>query len=126
MFGPPDIILSHFDPLIIDSDIVIVFDSQPGRSRRHVESLVDLGFDVEILKRFTREDVKLLEVTEFILQFSDGVFTSRIHGTPERWVSHNSVILNAQHVSTIKFQGYPVVYSEACSTAQEGPLLKLS
>ena len=124
VFGPPRIILSHFDPLIIDSDIAIVFDSQPDRSRRHVESLVDLGFDVEILKQFTREDVKLLGVTEFILQFSDGVFTNRIHGTPEKWVSHNSVILSAEQVSTINFQGYPVIYSEACSTAQEGPLLK--
>ena len=124
VFGQPDTILSHMDPMIIDSDIAIIFDSQPGRSTRHVECLLDLGFDVEILRRFTREDAKLLGVTEFILQFSDGIFTSRIHGTPEKWASNDSVILSAQHVSTIKFQGYPVVYSEACCTAQEGPLLK--
>ncbi len=124
VFGSPDTILSHFDPMIIDSNIAIVFDSQPGRSTRHVESLIDLGFDVEILKRFTQEDAKLLGVTEFILQFSDGVFTNRIHGTPEKWISHNSVILSAEQVPVIKFQGYPVIYSEACSTAQEGPLLK--
>jgi len=124
VFGQPDTILSHMDPLIIDSDIAIIFDSQPGRSTRHVECLLDLGFDVEILRRFTQEDAKLLGVTEFILQFSDGIFTSRIHGTPEKWASNDSVILSAQHVSTIKFQGYPVVYSEACCTAQEGPLLK--
>jgi hypothetical protein len=58
------------------------------------------------------------------LQFSDGVFTSRIHGTPEQWASHNSVILSYKQAQSIKFEGYPVVYSEACSTAQDGPLLK--
>ena len=124
VFGPPDTILSHMDPMIIDSNIAIIFDSQPGRSTRHVDCLLDLGFDVEILRRFTQEDAKLLSVSEFILQFSDGIFTSRIHGTPEKWASNDSVILSAQHVSTIKFQGYPVIYSEACCTAQEGPLLK--
>jgi hypothetical protein len=124
VFGQPDTILSHMDPMIIDSDIAIIFDSQPGRSTRHVECLLNLGFNVEVLKRFTPEDTKLLGITEFILQFSDGIFTSRIHGTPEKWASKDSVILSAQQVSTIKFQGYPVVYSEACCTAQEGPLLK--
>jgi len=124
VFGQPDTILSHMDPMIIDSDIAIIFDSQPGRSTRHVECLLDLGFDVEVLKRFTPEDTKLLGITEFILQFSDGIFTSRIHGTPEKWASKDSVILSAQQVSNIKFQGYPVIYSEACCTAQEGPLLK--
>jgi hypothetical protein len=63
-------------------------------------------------------------MSEIIFQFSDGVFTSRIHGTPDRWATHNSVILDHDQVTSIKFEGYPVIYSEACSTAQEGPLLK--
>lgn len=112
------------DPKIIDSDIAIVFDSQPGRSNRHVEGLAALGFDVEVLGRYTDEEQKLMSVSEFILQFSDGVFTSRIHGTPDRWATHNSVILTSEQTSTIRFEGYPVIYSEACSTAQEGPLLR--
>ena len=32
--------------------------------------------------------------------------------------------MSYQQTNTVKFEGYPVVYSEACSTAQEGPLLK--
>lgn len=124
VFGPPETILYHMDPLIIDSNIAVVFDSQPGRSTRHVEGLKQLGFDVEVLRQFTEKDLKLLSVSEFILQFSDGMFDSRIHGTPERWASHNSVILDHQQASSIKFEGYPVIYSEACSTAMEGPLLK--
>ncbi len=124
IFGPPETVLYHMDPFIVDSDIAIVFDSQPNRSDRHVRALADLGFDVEVLHRYTEDEAKLLSVSEFILQFSDGVFTSRIHGTPERWATHNSVILSHDQASAIKFEGYPVVFSEACSTAQEGPLLK--
>ncbi len=124
IFGPPETVLYHIDPFIIDSNIAVVFDSQPERSDRHVEGLAALGFDVEVLNRFTKAETNLLAMSEFILQLSDGVFTSRIHGTPDRWVTHNSVILSHDQVATIKFKGYPVIYSEACSTAQEGPLLK--
>jgi hypothetical protein len=124
IFGPPETVLYHMDPFIIDSDIAVVFDSQPLRSDKHVKALAELGFDVEVLNRYTDEEANLLSVSEFILQFSDGVFTARIHGTPDRWATHNSVILSHDQASEIKFQGYPVVYSEACSTAKEGPLLK--
>ncbi len=124
IFGPPETILYHMDPKIIDSNIAIVFDSQPGRSTRHVEGLAALGFDVEVLRKYSDDERKLLSVCEFILQFSDGVFTSRIHGTPDKWATHNSVILSSEQTSTIEFEGYPVVFSEACSTALEGPLLK--
>lgn len=124
IFGSPETVLYHMDPKIIDSDIAIVFDSQPGRSSRHVEGLAALGFDVEVLEKYTDDERKLLSVCEFILQFSDGVFTSRIHGTPDKWATHNSVILSSEQTTTIGFEGYPVVFSEACSTALEGPLLK--
>ncbi|MFW9912841.1 MAG: hypothetical protein ACFFEU_10230 [Candidatus Thorarchaeota archaeon] len=124
IFGPPETILYHMDPMIIDSNIAIVFDSQPGRSTRHVEGLKQLGFDVDVLRKFSENDKKLLSVSEFILQFSDGMFDSRIHGTPEKWASHNAVILDYQQASSIKFEGYPVIYSEACNTAMEGPLLR--
>ena len=124
IFGPPETVLYHMDPFIVDSNIAVVFDSQPERSDRHVKGLAALGFDVEVLNRFTKAETNLLAMSEFILQLSDGVFTSRIHGTPDRWVTHNSVILSHDQVATIKFKGYPVIYSEACSTAQEGPLLK--
>jgi hypothetical protein len=124
IFGPPETVLYHMDPFIIDSDIAVIFDSQPERSDRHVKGLAALGFDVEVLNRFTKDETKLLSVSEFILQFSDGVFTARIHGTPDRWATHNSVILSDDQIEEIKFEGYPVIFSEACSTAQEGPLLK--
>jgi hypothetical protein len=124
IFGPQETVLYHMDPMIIDSDIAVIFDSQPGRSIRHVEALRKLGFDVEVLPRFQESETRLLSVCEFILQFSDGMFDSRIHGTPEKWGTHNSVILDHAQASSIKFEGYPVIYSEACSTAQEGPLLK--
>ncbi|MFW9889286.1 MAG: hypothetical protein ACFFER_13955 [Candidatus Thorarchaeota archaeon] len=124
IFGPSETVLYHLDPMIIDSTIAIVFDSQPGRSTRHVEGLKRLGFDVDVLRKFSEKDKKLLSVCEFILQFSDGMFDTRIHGTPEKWASHNAVILDYQQASSIKFEGYPVIYSEACSTAMEGPLLK--
>ncbi len=124
IFGSPQTVLNHMDPKIIDSNIAIVFDSQPGRSNRHVEGLAALGFDVEVLGKYSDEEQRLMSVSEFILQFSDGVFTSRIHGTPDRWATHNSIILTSEQTSTISFEGYPVIYSEACSTAQEGPLLR--
>ncbi|UCE10541.1 MAG: hypothetical protein JSW61_01040 [Candidatus Thorarchaeota archaeon] len=124
ILGPSETILYHMDPMVIDSNIAIVFDSQPGRSSRHVEGLASLGLDVEVLKRFTPDEARLLSVSEFILQFSDGVYTQRIHGSPDRWASHNSVILSHEHAASIRFEGYPLVFSEACSTAQEGLLLK--
>lgn len=124
IFGPQETVLYHMDPFIVDSNIAILFDSQPERSNRHVEGLAALGFDVEVLNRFTEAESTLLAMSEFILQLSDGVYTARIHGTPDRWATHNSVILSHDQVSAIKFEGYPVIYSEACSTAQEGPLLK--
>lgn len=124
IFGPPKTVLYHMDPKIIDSNIAIVFDSEPGRSSRHIDGLVQLGFDVEVLSKFTEKVKKIMSVSEFILQFSDGVFTSRIHGTPVEWATHNSVILNYQQALTVQFKGTPVIYSEACSTAQEGPLLR--
>ncbi|TXT55191.1 MAG: hypothetical protein BAJATHORv1_40101 [Candidatus Thorarchaeota archaeon] len=123
VYGPPQTVLYHMDPTIIDSDIAIVFDSEPGRSMRHVEGLASLGFDVEILERFHEDDNELMAASEFILQFSDGMYTRRIHGTPDRWASHNSVILSHTQAESIPFKGYPVIFSEACSTAQEGPLL---
>ncbi|MFX1481873.1 MAG: hypothetical protein ACFFCP_01645 [Promethearchaeota archaeon] len=124
IFGPPQTVLYHMDPFIIDSNIAVVFDSQPERSDRYVMGLAALGFDVEVLSRFTHAETRLLSVSEFILQLSDGVFSARIHGTPDRWATHNSVILSYEQAATINFEGYPVIYSEACSTAQEGPLLK--
>jgi len=124
IFGPSQTVLYHMDPMIIDSNIAVVFDSEPGRSSRHVEGLASLGFDVEVLSKFTHKSNRLLSVSEFILQFSDGIFTSRIHGTPGEWATRNSVILSHEQTSTIQFEGYPVVFSEACSTAQEGPLLR--
>ena len=124
IFGPPQTVLYHMDPLIIDSNIAIVFDSQPGRSSLYVEGLARLGFDVEVLSRFTERASRLLSVSEFILQFSDGVLTKRIHGTPREWATGNSPILTYEQAATIHFEGYPVIFSEACSTAQEGPLLR--
>lgn len=124
VFGTPEAILYHMDPMIIDSNIAVIFDSQPGRSMRHVEALRRLGFQVEILSKFHMKEAKLLSVSEFILQFSDGVYDTRIHGTPERWRTQSSVILDYKDVNSFRFEGYPVVYSEACSTAQEGPLLR--
>jgi hypothetical protein len=124
VFGPPETVLYHMDPMIIDSNIAVIFDSQPGRSNRHVKALLKLGFDVQVLERFSPEDAKLMSLTEFVLQFSDGLYTSRVHGTPEMWASHNSLILSHQQVSQIGFRGYPFVYSEACCTAREGPLVK--
>jgi hypothetical protein len=124
IFGPRETVLYHLDPYIVDSNIAVVFDSQPGRSDRHAEGLRRLGFNVQILSHFRKEFAQLLAYSEFILQFSDGVFTSRIHGTPDRWATHSKVILSHAQVLSIAFQGYPVVYSEACNTAQEGPLLR--
>ena len=63
VFGPPETILYHMDPFIIDSDIAIVFDSQPGRSTRHVEGLAQLGFDVEVLKQYSDDEKKLLSMS---------------------------------------------------------------
>ncbi|MBD3406835.1 MAG: hypothetical protein GF411_12030 [Candidatus Lokiarchaeota archaeon] len=123
VYGPSETVLFHMDPTIIDSDIAVVFDSEPGRSMRHVEGLAALGFDVEVLERFHDDDNELMGASEFILQFSDGMYTKRIHGTPDRWASHNSVILSHTQAESIVFKGYPVIFSEACSTAQEGPLL---
>ncbi len=124
IFGPSSTVLYHMDPNIIDSNLAVVFDSQPGRSNRHVDGLKQLGFEVQILRRYKAKYANLLGKSEFILQFSDGVFTSRIHGTPDKWASHNSDILTSSQARSIKFQGYPLVFSEACSTAQEGSLLR--
>jgi hypothetical protein len=124
VFGEPATVLYHMDPNVIDSNIAVVFDSQPGRSNRHVDALKELGFDVEVLSRYTPTHAGLLGASEFILQFSDGVFASRIHGTPDQWASRNSVILSSRQAEGIVFRGYPVVFSEACSTALEGPLLQ--
>ncbi len=124
IYGPPKTVLYHMDPQIIDSDIAVVFDSEPGRSDKHVKALAKLGFDVEVLRKYESVHSKLLSVSEFILQFSDGIYTSRVHGTPEMWVTHNSLIMNHEHVRQIEFRGYPVVYSEACSTAKEGALIR--
>ncbi|MHA1248285.1 MAG: hypothetical protein ACTSPE_13235 [Candidatus Thorarchaeota archaeon] len=124
VFGSPETVLGHLDPDIIDSDIAVIFDSEPGRSDRHLVALTKLGFHVEVLERFEPEDADLLAASEFVLQFSDGKYTRRIHGCPEAWLSHNSVILSYKQANQIPFKGYPVVFSEACSTAQEGPLLR--
>jgi len=124
IFGPPQTVLYHMDPIIIDSNVAVIFDSQPGRSSLYVEGLTRLGFDVEVLNRFTEKASRLLSVSEFILQFSDGMLSNRIHGTPREWSTGNSAILTHEQAATIHFEGYPVVFSEACSTAQEGPLLR--
>lgn len=124
IYGPQSTVLKHMDPPIIDSNLAVVFDSEPERSDRHVTALKQLGFDVEVLRKYGSLHNRLLSVSEFILQFSDGIYSSRIHGTPDKWATHNRLILSHEQVSSINFQGYPVVYSEACSTAQEGPLLR--
>lgn len=124
VYGSPETVLYHMDPFVIDSNIAVIFDSQPGRSDRHVKALLKLGFDIQVLERFDPEDMRLMSLTEFILQFSDGVFASRIHGTPRMWASYNSLILSHQQISQIGFRGYPFVFSEACYTAGEGPLVR--
>jgi hypothetical protein len=124
VFGSSETVLYHMDPRIVDSNIAVVFDSEPGRSDIHVRALADLGFDVQVLESYRPDDALLLSASEFVLQFSDGMYECRIHGTPERWASHNSVILSHKDASAISFKGYPVVFSEACNTAQEGPLLR--
>ncbi len=124
VFGDTETVLSHLDPNMIDSDIAVIFDSTPWRSDRHVVALRKLGFNVYILPRFKEKHARLLAVSEFVLQFSDGRYEKRIHGSPEAWLSHNSLVLDFKQAQSIQFVGYPVVFSEACTTAREGPLLR--
>ncbi|MCF2136457.1 MAG: C25 family cysteine peptidase [Candidatus Thorarchaeota archaeon] len=124
VYGSREVVLYHLDPPIIDSNIAVIFDTEPDRSSRHVVALHKLGFDVEVLEKYHPEDTNLLASSEFILQFSDGLYTRRIHGNPEAWLSQNSVVLSHSYVRKISFKGYPVVFSEACSTANSGPLLR--
>ncbi len=124
VFGDPATVLLHMDPLLIDSDLAVIFDSTPGRSDRHLKALQKLGFEVYVLPRYFDKYSRLLALSEFVLQFSDGYYLKRIHGSAEAWLSHNAIILDFKQAREIPFSGYPVVFSEACTTAREGPLLR--
>lgn len=124
VFGSIETIRKHLQMQIGDSNKAVLFDSDPERSSNTIEAVKALGFELKVLQRYEPEsDKELLENAELILQVSDGVVNERIHGSSLKWASHNYTIMDYNDFQNIRFKNYPVIFSEACSTASFGPLL---
>lgn len=124
VFGSIETIRRHLQMQIGDSNQAIVFDSDPNRASSTIEAVKALGFELQVLQRYDPvKDKPLLENAELILQVSDGVVNERIHGSSLKWASHSYTIMDYNDFQQLKFKNYPVIFSEACSTASFGPLL---
>ena len=126
VFGNKETILSHLECSYGDSNLAVVFDTTPKTSELPVKALIDLGFKVELLDRFSENKIPLLEDAEMILQYSDGTILDRVHGDNNSWFGGNppTELLSWKDLSKIKFKYYPFVFSEACSTANFGLLVR--
>lgn len=126
IFGNKETILSHLECSYGDSNLALVFDTTPKTSELPVKALMDLGFNVELLDGFSENRIPLLEDAEMILQYSDGTVLDRVHGDNGSWFGGNPPIklLSWRDLRRIKFKHYPFVFSEACSTANFGSLVR--
>ncbi len=126
IYGPSQVILAHLECVYGDTNKAIVFDTTPRRSEMPVKALESMGFYVDMLDKFKEEHALKMEEAELILQYSDGTECDRVHGNSYTWFGGlpKRIILSADQMKKIKFKAYPFVFSEACSTAAFGPLLR--
>jgi len=125
VYGSTETVLAHLDGVYGDSNEAVVFDTTPRRNELPVQALESLGFRTYLASSFTNATRVMMERAEFILQYSDGTIYDRVHGNPDRWYGGKRPrkLLDYYDVSLVKFQHYPIVYAEACYTANFGSLL---
>jgi len=126
IYGQSKVILPHLECIYGDTNKAIVFDTTPSRSEMPVKALERMGFHVDMLNEFKEQHTPKMEEAELILQYSDGTECERVHGNIYTWFGGvpKRIILSADQMKKINFKAYPFVFSEACSTAAFGPLLR--
>lgn len=126
IYGPSKVVLAHLECVYGDTDKAIVFDTTPKRSEMPVKALESMGFHVDMFDEFKEEHTSKMEEAELILQYSDGTECDRVHGNDHAWFGGlpKRLILSADQMKKINFKAYPFVFSEACSTAAFGSLLR--
>lgn len=126
IYGTSKVILTHLECVYGDTNKAIVFDTTPKRSEMPVKALERMGFQVGMLDEFKEQHTPKMEEAELILQYSDGTECDRVHGNSFTWFGGmpKRIILSADQMKKINFKAYPFVFSEACSTAAFGPLLR--
>jgi len=125
IYGSPTTILAHLTGKYGDSNEAVVFDTTPRRNELPIQALEKLGFFTFLASGFTDATRRMMERAEFILQYSDGTLYDRVHGDISRWFGgrHPRVLLDYRDVEKVTFKWYPIIYSEACYTANFGPLI---
>ena len=125
IYGSTETILVHLEGKYGDSNEAVVFDTTPRRSELPIQALESLGFYTYLASGFTDATRRMMERAEFVLQYSDGTLYDRVHGDPKRWFGGRRPrkLLDYNDVASVMFKYYPVIYAEACSTANFGPLL---
>jgi len=126
IFGDQNTVIYHLRGKYGYSDLAVVFDTTPRLSELPVKVLIGLGFKVKMCNSFTPNITPILENSEMILQYSDGTIFDRVHGNNKYWYGGYPprVILSYRELETIRFKNYPLIFAEACRTANFGPLVK--
>lgn len=112
-----------------DSNFAVVVDTTPKRSELPVKVLEGLDFKVFMWAGIKGQPIRImepfLEKAEMILQYSDGTFFDRVHGSPREWYGGNPprAFFTYKDFKKIQFQCYPFIFSEACQTANFGPFV---
>ncbi len=123
VYGDINTIKFHILPIIADTNLALIFNAENASTKRHEKILKELGFDVYLMPTFDLYYKNVISKAEIIIQFSDGPVYGRVHGSPDEWLTHSKVILNANKLSDITFNTYPVIFSEACKTGHFGKLV---
>lgn len=124
IYGKFSVLKQHLDMKYKNNNKAVVIDCDPKKSDLSYKAVEELGFDVTPIKKLNWRNKKAFKKASFILQYSDGPYDRRVHGTPRDWRTGGEKILDFNDVRKVKqFDAYPFVFSEACETCLFGPLL---
>ncbi len=123
--GDINTILHHVLMVTGDSDKALVFLPQNSSDNElALEGIQKLGLDSTVINQYDHKNHEsLLQDAEIIFQFSNsGSDQDVIHGNLSGWSSKRNQILYANDLLRIKFNNYPLIFSQACNTGNFGTL----
>lgn len=130
VLGGTRTITDHLRCCCGDSKLTIVIDTEPNRSENAIIKLEEIGYQVFLWKGVNGQSFKmmepLLEKAQMIFQYSDGTFKDKVRGNAKEWYGGNPAraFFTYKDLRKIQFTNYPLIFSEACTTANFGPFVR--
>jgi len=128
--GGTRVITEHLKCCCGDSNLTIVIDTEPTRSEDAIKQLEKMGYQVFHWRGINGQSFKLMEPliekAQMIFQYSDGTARDKVRGNAKEWYGGTPAraFFTYKDLRRIQFINYPLIFSEACTTANFGPFVR--